>query len=251
MPARAGEGRRLAAHGDAQPGDLGQATADHRRPGVVAHAETLRDAGGDGHYVLQRPAELAADHVVVDVNPEQPALHDGLQGPGHGEVLGRDDAGRGLPGHDLLGQVRPGESGRGMARQLVPDELRHAQQRTALEALRQADDRNPRPQVRPDLGEDGPEPVRGYADDQQVDVVNGLLQVRRGLQVGRQREPGQVARVGVALVDLPGQFGIARPDGAIVMARHQGRHRGAPRPGPEYCDPHARPLTLGSAWPSG
>ena len=118
------------------------------------------------------------------------------------------------------------------------DDLGHPQQRAALEALGQADHRDPGPQVRPGVGEDGPEPVRGHADHEQVDVVDGLLQVRGGLQVGRQREPGQVARVGVALVDLPGQFGVARPDGAIVLARHQGRHGRAPRSGPEHCDPH-------------
>ena len=31
-----------------------------------------------------------------------------------------------------------------------------------------------------------------------------------------------------------------------MVAGHEGRHRRAPRPGPEHCDPHARPLTLGS-----
>jgi len=73
MPARPEKVACLAAHRHAQPGDLGQAAADHRGPGVVADAEALRDAGGDRHHVLQRPAELAADHVVVGIDPEQPA----------------------------------------------------------------------------------------------------------------------------------------------------------------------------------
>src|SRR6476660_2483562 len=65
---QAGECGRLAAHGHAEPGEFGQAAGDHRGPGVVTHAEALRDAGRDRHHVLERTAELAADYVVVGVD---------------------------------------------------------------------------------------------------------------------------------------------------------------------------------------
>ena len=66
----AGEGLQLAAHGDAEAGQLGEAAGDHRRLGVVADAEAVAHAGGDGDDVLQRPADLAADHVLVGVDAE-------------------------------------------------------------------------------------------------------------------------------------------------------------------------------------
>ena len=49
---------------------LGQAARDHRGPCVVADTEALRHAGGDGDDVLERAADLAADHVVVGVDAE-------------------------------------------------------------------------------------------------------------------------------------------------------------------------------------
>src|SRR5690349_20263113 len=81
----------------------------------------------------------------------------------------------------------------------------------------------------------------GDADNQQVDVVDGFFEVGGGLQVGREGEPGQVARVGVALVDLPGEFGVAGPYGAVVVAGQQGGDGRSPRSGSEYRDPHASP----------
>ena len=114
-----GERRGFAAHRHAEPGQLGETAGHHHRPRVVADAEALGDAAGDGDDVLQRPAELAADDVVVGVDAEQPARQHGLDRPGDGEVLGGDDAGGGLAGHDLAGDVGPGERGDRVAGQLV------------------------------------------------------------------------------------------------------------------------------------
>ena len=171
------------------------------------------------------------------------------QGLGVGDNTRAAVVSRGLPGHDLLGQVGPGQGGGGMTGQLVPDDLGHPQQRAALEALGQADHRDPGPQVRAGVDEDGPEPVGGHADDQQVDVVHGFLQVSGGLQGRREREPGQVARVSVAFADLPGQLGVPGPDGTIVPARQQRRHGRAPRSGAQHRDAHLQchpPLLI--AW---
>src|SRR5581483_6550534 len=65
-----------------------------------------------------------------------------------------------------------------------------------------------------------------------------------GLEVSRQGEAGQVAGVGVALVDLPGQLGVAGPHGAVVVAGQKGGDGRSPRSGSEYRDPHAGPPLL-------
>src|SRR3712207_7479459 len=53
---------------------------------------TLFRSAGDRHDVLERSADLGADNVVVRVDAEHAAVHLALQGGGHGQVLGRDDA---------------------------------------------------------------------------------------------------------------------------------------------------------------
>ena len=73
IPASPANVDRLAAHRHAEPGELGEPPRHHRGAGVVADAEALGDAAGDRDDVLQRPAELAADDVVVGVDAEQPA----------------------------------------------------------------------------------------------------------------------------------------------------------------------------------
>ncbi len=51
--------------------DLGQAARDQRRFGVLAVAEAVRHAAGDGDDVLQRAADLDADQVVAGVDAER------------------------------------------------------------------------------------------------------------------------------------------------------------------------------------
>ena len=70
-PRQAGEGLRLGAHGDARRVSSARPRVITAGPGVVANAQALADAGGDGDDVLQGPADLAPDHVVVAVHPEQ------------------------------------------------------------------------------------------------------------------------------------------------------------------------------------
>ncbi len=56
--------------GLAQPRHLGQAAGDQRRLRVVAEPEPVDAAGRERDHVLRRRAELDADEVVVDVDPE-------------------------------------------------------------------------------------------------------------------------------------------------------------------------------------
>ena len=60
-----------AAERDAEAGDLGEAAGDHRSAGIVAGAQAVAHAGGDGDDVLEHAAEFAADDVGVRVDAEQ------------------------------------------------------------------------------------------------------------------------------------------------------------------------------------
>nr|BFE71146.1 hypothetical protein GCM10020092_044470 [Actinoplanes digitatis] len=180
-----GERVRLAAHRDRQRGQLGESAGDHPGPGVVADAETLRDARGDGHDVLQRTADLAADHVVVGVHPQQAAPEHLLDRGGDGEVLRGDHGGRRHARHDLLGQVGAGERGGRMPRKHLLDHLGHPQQRVAFETLAEAHHGDPRVQVRPDLLQGGAERPGRHADDEQLGVRRRLGEVRGGAKPAR------------------------------------------------------------------
>jgi hypothetical protein len=68
---QAGEGQRVGPGGHAQAGHLGQAAGDQAGLAVVAEAKLLGRAGGDGDDVLERAAQLDADHVAVAVQPER------------------------------------------------------------------------------------------------------------------------------------------------------------------------------------
>ena len=70
-PAEAGQRVGAAAHRGGQPRDLDQAAGDQRGHRVVAEAEALDDAGGDGDDVLERAADLDAGDVVGGVEPQR------------------------------------------------------------------------------------------------------------------------------------------------------------------------------------
>ena len=78
-PGEAGERLRPRAHGDGEPGHLGEAAGHQRRPRRGAEAAALGHAAGDGDDVLERAAELGADHVVGQVEPEPPRREPRLQ----------------------------------------------------------------------------------------------------------------------------------------------------------------------------
>src|SRR5690606_2663273 len=63
-----GHGMGAAAQGEAR--DLGQAAGDERSPRIVSVAEPIRDACGDGDYVLERASQLHTDHVIGPVDSE-------------------------------------------------------------------------------------------------------------------------------------------------------------------------------------
>ena len=193
----AGERHRLASHRHTEAGDLGEAAGHDGGPRVVADAEALGDAGGDGDDVLQGAGQLAADDVVVEVDTEQATGEHCLDRRADSEVLGGDHRRRGLAGHDLAGDVGTGERRHRPARSDIGDDLGHAQQRLLLEALGQADDGDPRVDpLRRRLQRRAHGGGRD-TDDQQLGVARRFLEVGRRPQVGVEVEAGEVAAVGV------------------------------------------------------
>ena len=124
--AHAGEPRerlRLAAHRHAEPRDLGEPARDHGRARVVADAEPVAHARGDRDHVLERAAELAADHVGVRVDAEQAGVEHALHLARDALVVDRDHARGGEAGHDLAREVRARERGREVIGDHVLDHL--------------------------------------------------------------------------------------------------------------------------------
>ena len=68
--AEAGEGFGLSAAGDAEAAHFGDAAGDESGFGIVAEAESIRDAGGDGHDIFEGTAEFDAEDVVAGVDAE-------------------------------------------------------------------------------------------------------------------------------------------------------------------------------------
>ena len=113
------------------------------RPRVVARAEAVGHARRDGDDVLQRAGDLAADHVVVEVDTEGLAGEHRLELVGDVLVGHREDRGRRAAGQDLLGQVGTGEHAVGMTGQDRLDDLGHAEPGVLFEPLDEAHDRDP------------------------------------------------------------------------------------------------------------
>jgi len=181
-----GERLRIPAHRFAEPGQLREPPGDDHGSRIVPDAQALGHARRDGDHVLEGAADLAADHVVVRVDAEHAASKHVLEGRRDREVLGGHHAGRGIPGHDLLGDVGPGQGRRRPAGQHVLDDLRHAHVRAAFEALGEAYHRDPGPDERRGLLQRIAEAMGGNPDDQEVRGRDRLLEVGAGPEPVRQ-----------------------------------------------------------------
>ena len=137
---QAAEGEHLAPQRDAETAQLGQAPGDQHRTRVLAESQPVTDAGGNGHHVLRRPGDLAADDVGAHVDAKRAGVHQVLDAPRQDLVGQGDDAGGGLPLGHLPGQIRAGQDpGRDTGKDLR-DDLGHAEVGPRLNALGQADD---------------------------------------------------------------------------------------------------------------
>ncbi len=203
MPARPAKVSRVAAHGHPEPGDLGQAPRDDQQPaGVVAGAEAVGHAGGDGDDVLQGAADLEPHTSEVRVDAEALGGEAALELAGDELVVGRRPrrrrrGRRGSP-WPRLGPVSTGD---GIPGQLLMAQLAHAQLGADLEALRQRHDRHPRADVLADLAQSvSRKPWVGTPITTTSAAADGVLDVARrrgGRGGGRSRPPG-TARCGGA-----------------------------------------------------
>ena len=118
-----GERRRARAKRDAEPRHLVQSARDERRARVVAQPNAFDDSGRDGHDVLERAAELDADHVVVRVDAEGAELLSAACATRAARcVRRRRDDRRRLPRHDFRREARPRDADDGAARDFLGDD---------------------------------------------------------------------------------------------------------------------------------
>ena len=100
----------VAAHGHAQPGDLGNAAGDEGCAGVVAVAKAGGDANTQRNHILQRAAQLHALDVGVGVHTHTGVAEHILHILGSGFIrAGRNDGG----GHVQRHLLRMGRAGKG------------------------------------------------------------------------------------------------------------------------------------------
>jgi len=108
-----------------------------------------------------------------------------------------------------------------MAGKFLLDQLRHPEQRSLLQALREAHDRDPRMHERPRRPQRVAEGVRRNADDEQLRLPDGLRQIVRGVEPGGQRVLAEVLRIPPVEADLVGDGRVSRPDDRRMPTRHE------------------------------
>ncbi len=135
---QATEGEHLAAEGDAQPPQLGQAPRDEHGAGVVPETQPVTDPGGDGHHVLGGAGDLTPDDVGAHIGTERARVHQPLHAARQRLVGEGDHAGRRVALRHLAGQVRTGQHAGGHPRQHLGHHLGHAQVGPHLDSLGQA-----------------------------------------------------------------------------------------------------------------
>ena len=208
MPARPAKVRRAAAERFAEAREFGEAARDHRRARVVAGAEAVTHAGGDGDHVLQRAAELAADHVRVAVDAEQAGVNSAWMRWIIASSSMAITLAAAKPAMISRARFGTGQHARRVSGKFLADHLRHAHARALLEALRQADHRHPGADV---LARLRTSVSRKVCDGTPITSTSACGRPRRdppSRAASRQRRVRQVARVACALVHLDDRVGL-------------------------------------------
>ena len=108
-PGQARQRLALAAHGHRQPRELGEPARDERGQRVVPLAQAFDHAGRNGDGVLQRPADLHANHIRRAVQPQERGPELRLHVLDRRRRRRADDHGRRQPAGELDGEARPRE----------------------------------------------------------------------------------------------------------------------------------------------
>ena len=90
-PREAGKGQRVGAGRQTEAHHLGEPAGDEPSLAVVPEAQAVGSAGGNRDDVLERTAQLDAEDVGVDVQPELPSAQPLLNPGGQLQVLGGND----------------------------------------------------------------------------------------------------------------------------------------------------------------
>ena len=209
---------------------LGQPARDDRGLRVVTETHALGHAGGQGHDVLRRTADLGTRDVGVGVGPEPRRRAGGRHPFGRRHVAARDDGGRRLPTGDLRGEVGPRHDHDAVLLDVprLRDDLTHAHRRAELDPLHQGDDRHARGDRVAPLGQVVPQGLRGDGEHDDVGLLERLAGVHRGADRRRQLELRQVGVVAPG-VDGVGDLPAAGPHGDVAAGvRQDHRERRAP-----------------------
>ena len=146
-------GRSLATQRHRQAGNLRQTARHNGRLRVITVIAALANTHAKGNHVLHQTANFGTHHIRVGVRAEVRARNRVSNSLSHRQGTSRNHGGSRLLPHDFLRQVRARQHAhavRNMANraqigtaqshgffQLLGNDLRHAQTRTGLQALRQ------------------------------------------------------------------------------------------------------------------
>src|SRR5688572_32445985 len=236
---------RVAAMGEREARDLGEAPRDEAGLRVVAVADPVDRAGAERHDVLQRAAELDADDVVVRIRPEEARADERLEVTRGLGVVGGDDRRRGLPIRDLAADVRSGEHRDARRRECLGPQLAHPLSRVGIETLR----RGEHAVLRADQGghavAESAHALGRHRDDEVVRLER-TGEVGGDVDAVGYPDPRQVAAVLATRGELFRLRRVARPEDDLLPAvtREDGREGRPPRAGLEHGDAagHALPI---------
>src|SRR5436190_793904 len=247
---REGRGHRAERHGE--PRHLGEPPRDERSARVLAETEPVDEAGRDRHHVLQRPARLDAHDVAVRVESELARTEPLLELAGERVVARRDHRRRGPAERHLAREGRPGERRHAGVRELLADDLAHAQVAPGAEALGGCDDRHRVGERAHALERRGEELARHDHDDERRSP-HRLGDLRCRGDTGRNLEIGQIPGAPPPRPDPLHDLGLARPQThGTRAARQMDRERRAPTSPADDSDHRlgsSRVLTCGAAFP--
>ena len=227
--AQTGERVAAAAFGHRQPRDLHEPARDQRRHRVVPEPGALDDAGGNRDDVLQRAADLDADHVVARIEPE--ARGRGTSAARSPRRPGRSSGEhrRRQPARDFRAQSS-GPTARRPARVSSVssrEHLRHARERFRLEPLRRADQhRVAAPPAAPPRARTARRPCDGSAKTTNAAPSSARSQLRRAAHRRRQRRtPAGSARCAASARSPATSAGSPRPQADLVADPRRGARR--------------------------
>ena len=135
-----------------------------------------------------------------------------LKGQGHTRIVGGDDDSCRIPACHLQGERRAGEDRRRSLSHLLASDGCHDSKRACLDSLGCDDQDSVRAEMTRGGAQDRPAVLGRNGDDHPGGAGEGLLQLSRYADRGRQEVTGKVAPVLARGRNLPRLVGIARPE---------------------------------------